>query len=144
MSSRLVDSTLRSQRYWHGTFWLGVVVASYWILRALAPVLTPVLAAAGIAYLLDPLVDRLSRTRLSRGAAAGVVLLGFAVVFLGVISILVPLIARDLGDFATRLPALATSASHRVAGWLGVDIPADWGGIVDELRASLGDAARTA
>ena len=47
--------------------WLGVSVAIGWLLYTLRGVLAPVFFAFLIAYMLDPLVDRIEESRLLRG-----------------------------------------------------------------------------
>ena len=47
--------------------WLGVSVATGWLLYTLRGVLAPVFFAFLIAYMLDPLVDRVEESRLLRG-----------------------------------------------------------------------------
>ena len=44
-------------------FWLGVSVGAAWLLYALRGVLAPVFFAFLIAYMLDPLVDRIAAGR---------------------------------------------------------------------------------
>src|SRR5262245_11439816 len=47
-------------------FWVAVWAAFFFLLWALGPVLTPFMAAAIIAYALNPAVDKLCRMRLFR------------------------------------------------------------------------------
>ena len=46
--------------------YLVFVVIGWVIIKRLAPILTPVVAAAGIAYLLDPLVERVVESGMKR------------------------------------------------------------------------------
>ena len=77
-------------------FWLGGVVllcAFVWLLR---PILTPFLVALLLAYLFDPLVDRLERHRLSRTGGVVVVFTLFSLVMLILLLVLVPMLGRQL------------------------------------------------
>ena len=49
--------------------WLIAVVITGWLFYLLAPVLTPFVAAALLAYLGDPLADRLQKLKLPRSVA---------------------------------------------------------------------------
>lgn len=100
---------------------LGWVVLSY-----LAGVLGPILAALGIAYLLNPWLERLVAKGMGRGAGAGL-LLGLALgSFVVLISIATPAIANQLGDFVGGLK----DALDNLDGWLkdkfGFEIPQEW------------------
>ena len=46
--------------------WLIAVALTGWLIYLLAPVLTPFVAAALLAYIGDPLADRLERLKLPR------------------------------------------------------------------------------
>ena len=74
--------------------WLSLTIASAWLLYTLRGVLAPVFFAFLIAYMLDPLVDRIEQSRLLRersyGRAVGiaVILAGFfAISVVGVLII---------------------------------------------------------
>ena len=58
-------------------FWLAVLALGHLALYALREVLAPFVAGAAIAYLLDPVCDRLQRMGLSRTWATTVVTLAF-------------------------------------------------------------------
>ena len=68
-----MNTPLADSRQW---FILAVVIAGGWLLYLLAPVLTPFLLSALLAYLGDPLVDRLERKGTSR--TVGVLKIGRA------------------------------------------------------------------
>ena len=83
---------------------LGAAAATLLLLYLLAPILTPFVIGAGLAYLGDPLVDRLERLRLSRTAGVSVV---FVVIFAAGISIslvLLPLLQEQVLTFLRSLP----------------------------------------
>ncbi|MBT8447427.1 MAG: AI-2E family transporter [Gammaproteobacteria bacterium] len=86
--------------------WLYLVGAALtiWVLYLLKPVLTPFLIAAALAYLGDPLVDRLETMRLSR--TLGVVAVFGVMLTAGVVAlvILVPVLERQVEVFIDNVP----------------------------------------
>lgn len=56
---------------WHSVFLLAVAAAVLWLGYAARAVVTPLLAALLLAYVLDPIVRRLQRLGLSRNVASG-------------------------------------------------------------------------
>jgi predicted PurR-regulated permease PerM len=86
--------------------WLvfGGIVFTGWMLYLLAPVLTPFLIAALLAYLGDPLVDRLERYKLSRTLSVIIVFASMVIIGLALLLILIPLIERQLFSFVKSFP----------------------------------------
>ena len=70
----------------------------------LREILLPFVAGLVLAYLLNPLANRLERLGLNRLVAALVIIGGFAVVFVGLLLLTAPLIARELAYFLDNLP----------------------------------------
>lgn len=89
-------------------FWTIVLVATIALVRVLGEVLTPFIVGMAIAYLLNPLVTKLSR-RMPRGIACMIVLVAFALLVLGVVLGLSPMIGRQLSDVAHNLPQYVES-----------------------------------
>lgn len=87
-------------------FGLAALVVAGWLLYRLSPVLTPFIAAGLLAYIADPLVDRLQRLKLPRAVAVvAVFLLTFA--FLGLLVLLiVPLVNAQVAALLDALPAI--------------------------------------
>lgn len=87
----------------------------------LAPVLTPFVVAAVLAYALTPLVDwldALGRGRLPRLLAVVLVELVFLIAMLGVILLIVPILAKELPQMREQLPALLESLNHSLKPYL--------------------------
>jgi predicted PurR-regulated permease PerM len=84
--------------------WLIAVAILGWLIYLLAPVLTPFVAAALLAYIGDPLADRLERMKFPRTlAVVAVFLLTFLV--LGLLVLLVgPLIRSQVSALLAALP----------------------------------------
>jgi predicted PurR-regulated permease PerM len=99
-------------------FWIGLGLAGLWLLAQLAPILAPFLLAGILAYICNPLVDRLARWRLPRsvGALAVLLLLGALLAALGLI--LAPLLAEETAVLAARLPEAGRLVNERLAPWL--------------------------
>ena len=92
--------------------WLIAVLLAGWLLYLLAPVLTPFVAAALLAYLGDPLADRLQRLRIPRGLAVlTVFLLTFACVGLLVL-LVVPLFRAQISALLDALPGIITQVEQ--------------------------------
>ena len=107
-----VTATLRAAAAWG----LIAVLVGF-VLWLLAPVLTPFLVAAVLAYALTPLVnrlDRLGRGRLPRLLAVVIVELLLLVALLGVALLIVPILAKELPLMREQVPVLF----DRLNNWL--------------------------
>ena len=96
-----------SQR--RATSWILIAAGTAFVLWLLAPVLTPFVVAAVLAYALTPLVDWLDKLgdgRLPRLVAVAVVELLFIVVVLGVMLLIVPILAKELPQLRDQVPVL--------------------------------------
>jgi len=93
----------------------AVIVYLIWLL---APVLMPFAVAAMLAYLGDPLADRLERLGLNRMWAATIVFVVIMVVVVGVLLLLIPLIARQVENLISNLPRYGDWAQNTVWPWL--------------------------
>ena len=86
--------------------WLIAVMISGWLLYLLAPVLTPFVAAALLAYIGDPLADRLQKLRFPRTLAVATVFL-LTFLFLALLVLLVgPLIRQQVAALFAALPSI--------------------------------------
>ena len=93
----------------------AVIVYLVWLL---APVLMPFAVAAMLAYLGDPLADRLERLGLNRMWAATIVFVVIMVAVVGVLLLLIPLIARQVENLISNLPRYGDWAQNTVWPWL--------------------------
>ncbi|RCS31298.1 AI-2E family transporter [Rhodanobacter denitrificans] len=97
---------------------LAIAAVIVYLLWLLAPVLMPFAVAAMLAYLGDPLVDRLERLRLNRAWAATIVFVVIMVAMIGVLLLLIPLIARQIENLVSNLPRYGDWAQNTVWPWL--------------------------
>jgi len=103
----------------HIVFWivaLAVLVGLLWLLHH---ILLPFVVGAAIAYLLDPLANRLTTRGFSRLVAALLILGVFVIAFVGVFLLIAPVLVNQLSSFIDHIPAyvqrlqsLATDPSH--------------------------------
>lgn len=85
-------------------------------------ILLPFVAGMALAYLLDPLADRLEKLKFSRLAATITILLVCTLVFIAVLLLLLPLLGKQIFAFAETLPshidALVKLANANSPDWL--------------------------
>ena len=87
--------------------WLIAIALTGWLFYLLAPVLTPFVAAALLAYMGDPLADRMQKLKLPRSLAVVAVFL-ITFVILGLLILLIgPLIRTQVGALFDALPEIA-------------------------------------
>ncbi|MDH3351039.1 MAG: AI-2E family transporter [Gammaproteobacteria bacterium] len=123
--------------------WLIAIALLGWVLYLLAPVLTPFVAAALLAYIGDPLADRLQKLRLPRTLAVVVVFL-LTFLMLGLLILLVgPLIRTQVGALLDALPEIVRQFEQvwlpNIAETLDLDIGEDVG--IGAFVARYGDMA---
>lgn len=105
---------------------LTFVVLGYAVLKYLAHVLAPILAALGIAYLLNPVLEMLVHRRLSRPLGAGILLISFIGLIATAITLAAPAIADQVREFIVDLPRMVGNLSIWAEDRFGVEIPTEW------------------
>lgn len=85
----------------------GLALATCAALYLFSSILLPFVAAAGIAYFLDPPTSRLTRAGMPRGAAAFLMMLGLLAAVLLFALLLYPLLLSQLGLLIARAPSYA-------------------------------------
>ncbi|HEY5850258.1 MAG TPA: AI-2E family transporter [Lysobacter sp.] len=84
--------------------WTALGLGVCWLVWLLAPILSPFAFALILAWLGDPLVDRLERAGRSRNTAVAIVFSLMALIVLAALLLLVPLIERQLTTLVASLP----------------------------------------
>lgn len=105
--------------------WLVAVALTGWLFYLLAPVLTPFIAAGLLAYMGDPLADRLQKLKIPRTLAVVIVFLS-TFLFLALLILLVgPLIKTQISALFQALPDIARQVEQvwlpTLLGWLNVE-----------------------
>lgn len=124
--------------------WLIAIALCGWLLWLLAPVLTPFVAAALLAYIGDPLADRLQKLRLPRTLAVIAVFILTLLCLALLLLLVVPLIQTQVGALLDALPGIIAQVEEvwlpRISGFIGVE-PGDDVGIaafLDRYRDMAG------
>ncbi len=104
----------------------ALIVGLGFLLWLLGPVLTPFVIAALLAYLGDPLVDRLERLRLSRTGSVAIVFALMTLILVGVVLLLIPMLERQISTFLEQFPRYRDWFTGTALPWLsertGMDI----------------------
>lgn len=105
--------------------WFGLVLVLVlgWLVWRLAPVITPFALSAALAYLGDPLVDRLERLKvlrwpISRTTAVVIVFALMTAAFGLLLLIVLPLLSEQVRHLAERTPAMVAWLLGTALPWL--------------------------
>jgi predicted PurR-regulated permease PerM len=97
---------------------IGVIILAYLLLRLLVyinPIVPPLLIAIAVVYLLNPLVSALERRGVPRAAGAGIVYVLFLCIVALVISLLVPVVTRQVGQVIDHFPDYLADAQATIS-----------------------------
>lgn len=95
-------------------FWLLGLAVFIGIVYLLKAVLLPFVAGMAAAYFLDPIVDRLERSRMNRSLATALVTIGFFVTVGGAVGLMIPLVETQVLEFAEKVPEYAEGMRDRL------------------------------
>ncbi len=98
--------------------WIGAGLAILGLFFALSPILTPFLLAAILAYISNPVVDRLAALRVPRLLAVLLVLVALAAMLAGLVLIVLPLLYEEATILTARAPEALALANEKLAPWL--------------------------
>lgn len=127
--------------------WLVIagLVLGGWLLYQLAPILWPFLFACLLAYLGDPLVDRLVAWRLSRTLATAAMVVAFALVTVLLLLLLLPAVQAQAESLSRAVPAVLDWVKDVLLPWLkntfGVELSEP---DFDGIKVALGEHWREA
>src|ERR1700722_13114717 len=100
-------------------FWLAALVVLVALLWLLSPILLPFVLGMAVAYVLDPLAERLSKRGMSRLIAALLILGGFVLAFAILLLLIAPVLMRQFAGliehapvFAQRLEVFVSDPNH--------------------------------
>ncbi|WP_435053047.1 AI-2E family transporter [Mesorhizobium australicum] len=131
------SSTFRRQIF----FWLAGAAILALFLYVFSDILLPFVAGMVLAYFLDPVADRLQRLGLSRFMATVVILITFLIVLVLAFVILIPVLATQMADFASKLPEYLTRLQSLITSfdpkWLEQKFGVNANGLRDGLNSLL-------
>jgi predicted PurR-regulated permease PerM len=121
-------------------FWIAALVVAVLLLFVLRGILLPFVAGFALAYLLDPLADRMQKIGIGRLGASLLILVLFVLIFIITLMILVPFAAQQVGAFVERIPSyvarlqeLANEQLRPLLERLGAN------GSLPEMQSSVGN-----
>ncbi|HET7663950.1 MAG TPA: AI-2E family transporter [Rhodanobacteraceae bacterium] len=118
--------------------WLVIIIVLGFVIWLLSPVLTPFMIGALLAYMADPVADRLERWGLGRTLAVSIVFTIMVLVVAGILLLLVPLIERQVVRLVDSLPHYVEWTRDVALPWLQVHLHLRPGSFdVDSLTKAL-------
>jgi len=119
--------------------WLGVALLIAVLLYSLHNILSPFLVGILLAYLADPLVDRLERLGLSRTWGVVVVFSLFTLIFMAMLLVLIPMLAKQLVRLYELTPQMLDWLQHVALPWVQSRLGlADGFWKFDKIKAAVG------
>ena len=120
--------------------WLGGVVLLCLFIYLLHPILTPFLVALGLAYLFDPMVDRLEKYGLSRTWGVVAVFAVFTLIVMALLLVLVPMLAKQLFSLYELAPQMLDWLQHTAMPWVQAKLGlADGFWKFDKVKAAISE-----
>lgn len=131
----------------HVMLTLALLFGVGWLVYLLSPILAPFLTAGILAYMCDPIVDRLAK-RMPRWLATILTVLGLIAIAVIFVLVLVPVFVSEARQLAEQLPAFIEKLKTTTLPWLrerfGVDVPLDFASLKEWVKNNLQDAAPAA
>ncbi len=128
--------------------WLAVATVLFGALYLLGPILTPFVAAAILAYICNPLAQRLYGWKVPRTPAVVLVMGGLLLAFVLLLLILLPLLQKETSLFVTRLPEWIEAARvhllPQLQQWFGAGLEWDSAALKDMLLSRWQSAGNVA
>ena len=125
---------------------LAVLLLVGGLMYALRSVLLPFVVGIVVAYFLDPLVNRITRSgKISRGVATSLVLLLFVLILLPILILLGGVAVAQVSDFLSNLPEYIENFGGKIKNWvtkLQEYVPALSVDIKEDLVRNFGESAK--
>ncbi len=128
--------------------WLSFAAVAGLLLYLLGPILMPFVAAGILAYICNPLVERLCRWKVSRTWAVVLVMFGLLLLFVLLLLIMLPLLQKETSLFIERLPQWIDAGKVRflplLQQWFGSELQWDSAAIKEMLSSHWQNAGGAA
>lgn len=99
-------------------FWIIVALFTLFLIYLFAPVLTPFLEGATLAYLFNPVVDKLESWRIPRTLSVVSVFFILLLFLIWMLFVLVPLISHQISNIVVSIPTVISWAEGTFFPWL--------------------------
>ncbi len=105
--------------------WLAIATVIFFLLYLLSPILTPFILGALLAYLGDPLVDKLEARKISRTLSVVIVFITIIIIILAIFLLVIPLFEAQLTRLLAKLPSaidwIMTIIKPQLQNTFGID-----------------------
>ncbi len=123
-------------------YWLLIAVIFVYLLNLLSPILAPFFFSALLAYLGDPIVDKLEK-RMSRTISVSVVFVTILLIMILTIAIFIPLVSEQLSALLHKTPKVIEFIHHKIIPFLEENFQYENGGgkdaLINIIRNNLND-----
>ncbi len=123
-----------------------LLAGGLYLLYLLSPILTPFLFAAALAYMFDPMVDRLERRHIGRTWSTVLVLFGLTLTLALLILILTPLFQAQATMLMAQVPKLVEWIQEGLLPWLstrfGITLDGSQTEIIAWLKGHAGEIGK--
>ncbi|ADE14842.1 protein of unknown function UPF0118 [Nitrosococcus halophilus Nc 4] len=123
-------------------FWLTGFLLFLLLVYLLREILLPFVAGIAVAYLIDPLCDRLEDKGWSRTVATSLVTVGFILAVIVVLLLLVPLLRNQIMHLIEVLPSLIARVQDSTWPWLQT-LQERWSVDISQLETTAREQAGT-
>lgn len=110
-----------SQKWWLLLF----IICGGWLLYLLSPILMPFVIAAFLAYLGDPIADKLETFSISRTIAVIIVFAFMILLLMSVVLLVLPVLEGQIGAFVSKLPSYIMWINNTIIPWLAQKLAID-------------------
>lgn len=123
---------------------VGLVLAALvWLVFALSNILTPFIVAAVLAYILNPLVEKLRAKGLKRGPGAMLVMVSTLLLLFALVLIIVPMLINQFNNLVMRLPQIVYFIQNKLLPWMnewaGDSVQINMQTLTDWLQSNTGE-----
>ena len=98
--------------------WFAIALGAGGLVYLLSPILAPFLFAAILAYVLDPLVERMTGRYLRRTLSVALAMLLALAMLVALALVVMPLFVKELRQLADQLPGFLAWLNQHAAPWL--------------------------
>jgi predicted PurR-regulated permease PerM len=102
----------------HVKTWIIMLIISIVLLWLFRGILLPFVTGLALAYLLDPLADKLEKWKFNRFMATLVVMVVMMILFLGALFLIVPLVISQVAGLAEKLPTYIAQLQALANQWM--------------------------